>query len=61
MAGIQKEHELHKRRKGRNVSVGVALGLFVALIFAVSIVKLSQPQGVDIAAPNFSLDAVTQE
>jgi len=60
MSGIQKEHELHTRRKGRNTSVGIALGLFVALIFAVSIVKLSQPQGVDIKAPNFSLDAVSE-
>jgi len=61
MAGFQKEHELHTRRKGRNASVGIALALFVSLIFAVSIVKLSQPQDVDIKAPNFSLNAVTSE
>ena len=60
MSGIHKEHELHTRRKGRNASVGIALGLFVVLIFAVSMVKLSQPQGVDIKAPNFSLDAVSE-
>jgi hypothetical protein len=60
MPGIQKEHELHTRRKGRNASVGIALALFVGLIFAVSMVKLSQPQGVDIKAPNFSLDAVSE-
>ncbi|MHA1127890.1 MAG: hypothetical protein ACTSRN_02935, partial [Alphaproteobacteria bacterium] len=61
MSGFHKEHELHTRRKGRNISLGIALGLFVALIFAVSIVKLSQPQGVNIKAPNFSLDAVVSE
>jgi len=61
MNGFKKEHELHTRRKGRNASLGIALALFVALIFAVSIVKLSVPQGVDIKAPNFSLDAVVSE
>ncbi|OUS05108.1 hypothetical protein A9Q96_13495 [Rhodobacterales bacterium 52_120_T64] len=60
MPGIHKEHELHTRRKGRNASVGIALALFVGLIFAVSIVKLSMPQDVDIKAPNFSLDAVSE-
>ena len=61
MSGINKEHELHTRRKGRNASVGIVLGLFVALIFAVTMVKLSKPQSEDIKAPNFSLDAVTSE
>lgn len=61
MSGILKEHELHTRRKGRNASVGIVLALFVALIFAVSMVKLSIPQGDDIKAPNFSLDAVRSE
>jgi len=60
MSGIHKEHELHKRRKGRNASIGIAIALFVTLIFAVTIVKLSEPQGVDINAPNFSLDAVSE-
>ena len=60
MPGINKEHELHTRRKGRNISVGVVLALFISLIFAVSIVKLSQPQSVDIKAPNFTLDAVSE-
>lgn len=60
MPGFHKDHELHTRRKGRNASLGIALALFVALIFAVSIVKLSQPQSEDIKAPNFSLDAVSE-
>ncbi|MBL4806301.1 MAG: cytochrome C oxidase assembly protein [Rhodobacteraceae bacterium] len=47
------EHELHTRRKGRNSAVGLLLGGFVVLVFAVSIVKLSQPQSEDTHAPNY--------
>lgn len=50
---IHPEHELHSRRKGRNMALGLILGGFVALIFAVSIVKLSQSQSEDIYAPNY--------
>jgi len=51
---IHPQHEIHTRRKGRNVAVGLILGGFVLLIFAVSIVKLSVPQSVDIYAPNYT-------
>ena len=37
---LNKEHELHKRRRGRNLAMLALLGGFVALIFAVTIVKL---------------------
>lgn len=50
---IHPEHELHTRRKGRNLAVGLILGGFVAMIFAVSIVKLSKPQSEDMHAPNY--------
>ena len=50
---IHPEHELHSRRKGRNMAVGLILGGIVALTFAVSIVKLSQAQSEDIYAPNY--------
>lgn len=53
MTGINPEHELHKRRRGRNRAVGLTLGAFVALIFAVSIVKLQLPQSDDPGAPNY--------
>lgn len=36
----REDHELHKRRRGRNRAVGALLGLFVALLFAVTIVKI---------------------
>ena len=38
------EHELHRRRKGRNVALGGALAAFVILVFAVTMVKLSSGQ-----------------
>lgn len=36
------EHELHRRRRGRNLAVGGALLAMVVLIFAVTIVKLGE-------------------
>jgi len=50
---IHPEHELHTRRKGRNTALGLILGGFIALIFAVTIVTLSTPQSVNSNAPNF--------
>ena len=37
---IDPHHELHTRRRGRNVGVMLVLVAFVVLLFAVSIVKL---------------------
>ena len=54
---FREEHELHTRRRGRNMAVGLLLGGFVLLVFAVSIVKLSQPQTEDIHAPNYASEA----
>lgn len=39
---LRTEHELHRRRSGRNVGLGVVLVLFVALVFVLSIVKIQQ-------------------
>lgn len=61
MNGIKPEHEIHSRRKGRNFSVGLLLGGFVALIFAVTMVKLSKPQNEDPTAPNFSPNVEVSE
>lgn len=38
---IRVEHEIHKRRKGRNVGVGLMLVGFVALILALTFVKVT--------------------
>lgn len=37
---LRPEHELHGRRRGRNTGLLVVLVLFVALIFALTIVKV---------------------
>ena len=39
---IQVEHELHRRRLGRNTALGLALGVFVLLVFVLTIVKVSR-------------------
>jgi hypothetical protein len=39
---LRKEHELHKRRRARNLAMLALLGGFVLLIFTVTIVKLGE-------------------
>jgi hypothetical protein len=36
------QHELHKRRFGRNLGVGLTLAAFVALVFALTVVKVKR-------------------
>ncbi|MBP7241515.1 hypothetical protein [Amaricoccus sp.] len=40
-------HEIYGRRRSRNVGLGIVLGALVLLIFAVTIVKLSQGQSME--------------
>ncbi|MCG6904121.1 MAG: hypothetical protein LJE68_15710 [Rhodobacter sp.] len=42
---IKAEHEIHKRRFSRNLGVGLALTGFAALMFALSIVKITSLGG----------------
>ncbi|WP_431300360.1 hypothetical protein [Tabrizicola sp. BL-A-41-H6] len=35
-------HEIHKRRFGRNLGLGLVLGGFVALVFALTVVKVQR-------------------
>lgn len=37
---IVKEHEVHKRRFGRNMGVGLTLLAFVALVYGLTIAKM---------------------
>lgn len=37
---ITRDHELHRRRFGRNLGVGLALACFVAIVFGLTIVKV---------------------
>ena len=39
---LHKDHELHQRRYGRNIGLLVVLGGFAALVFALTIVKVSR-------------------
>lgn len=40
--GMHVEHELHKRRSGRNIGLGLVLAAFVAIVFGLSLVKVTQ-------------------
>ncbi len=35
------EHELHQRRRGRNIGVGLLLAAFIGLIFALTVAKVT--------------------
>lgn len=41
MSGAR-EHDLHRRRRSRNVGVAVVLGAFILLVFGLTIAKVSQ-------------------
>lgn len=36
------EHELHKRRSGRNLGVGLVLAGFIAIVFGLTVVKVTR-------------------
>jgi hypothetical protein len=38
---IRAEHELHTRRRGRNLGIGLMLGGFVILVMALTYVKIT--------------------
>jgi|TARA_B110000908_G_scaffold103651_1_gene122051 hypothetical protein len=38
---IKVEHEIHQRRKGRNVGVGLMLAAFVVLVLALTFTKVT--------------------
>lgn len=42
MMGLHAEHDLHRRRKSRNVGLGLVLVCFVALVFGLTVVKVQQ-------------------
>ena len=45
---FRQEHELHKRRFGRNLGLGLVLAAFVALVFGLTIAKVNSD---DFAIP----------
>jgi len=38
---IKAEHEIHQRRKGRNIGVGLMLAGFVAIVLALTFTKVT--------------------
>ena len=46
---FREEHELHKRRFGRNLGLGLVLAGFVALVFGLTVVKVGND---DFAMPS---------
>lgn len=58
---IAREHEIHRRRLGRNLGVGLCLAVLVAVLFAMSAVKvttLGPVEGFDhVARPALDLRA----
>ena len=41
MMALSRQHELHKRRFSRNLGLGLVLAGFVALVFGLTVVKVS--------------------
>lgn len=39
---LRTEHEIHNRRFGRNVGLGLVLAAFVALVFGLTVVKVKR-------------------
>ena len=39
---LRPEHEIHHRRFSRNLGVGLTLGVFILLVFLLTIVKVQQ-------------------
>ncbi|MEM8802254.1 MAG: hypothetical protein AAGF55_06940 [Pseudomonadota bacterium] len=39
---IRAEHELHTRRKSRNIGVGLTLAALIAVVFGLTVVKVTR-------------------
>jgi len=39
---ISKQHEIHTRRYGRNIGVGLTLAAFIVIVFGLTIVKVTR-------------------
>lgn len=49
---FQPEHELHRRRFSRNLGVGLTLVGFVAIVFALTVVKVTNEPRPDSGVPS---------
>ena len=41
MTTLRVEHELHRRRRSRNVGLGLTLGALILVMFGLSVVKIT--------------------
>lgn len=48
---FREPHEMHRRRFGRNLGLGLVLGTFVVLVFALTVVKVSRIEPAAQAVP----------
>lgn len=55
------EHELHKRRFSRNLGLGLTLAAFVALVFALTVVKVKRGDPMQGYDHTFQQEPVPQE
>ena len=39
---FREEHDLHGRRKGRNIGVGLTLAAFIVIVFGLTVVKVTR-------------------
>lgn len=62
---FREEHELHKRRFGRNLGLGLVLVAFVVLVFGLTVVKVTEGdpmQAFDhVARPEMTMPDNVQE
>jgi|LLEQ01.1.fsa_nt_gi hypothetical protein len=50
---ITKDHELHTRRFGRNLGLGLVLVAFVALVFGLTVVKVTRGGSLEASDHSF--------
>jgi len=62
MMAITRDHELHKRRFGRNVGVGLTLVAFIFLVFGLTIAKVQRGGTIEAFDHSYrpALDPVVQ-
>jgi hypothetical protein len=58
---IARDHELHGRRLGRNVGVAACLAVFIGIVFALSVVKITTGEPTErfdhVARPQLAIEA----
>lgn len=58
---ITQDHELHRRRFGRNLGLGLALGAFVVIVFGLTIVKVENGESMEGFDHGYRPSLTTQE